>query len=148
MESRPCLYLYDSIFTHSLEWPSLTVEWLPSAHGGTAAAAPAGADWVAQSLIMGTHTSGAGRDYVMVTNMRLPVDDAADDDRFAFEFGDLNSEQTTPESRAEAQRRLAEGWRGAAAKVSISAMAPLDAEAHRVRHCPSRPSLRHLAHIR
>ena len=22
-------YLYDNVFTHSLEWPSLTVQWLP-----------------------------------------------------------------------------------------------------------------------
>ena len=22
-------YLYDAVMTHSLEWPSLTVEWLP-----------------------------------------------------------------------------------------------------------------------
>jgi len=59
-------YLYDTIMTHALEWPSLTCEWLPTSKnlmkekdGGVASKL---------SLLLGTHTDGGEQNYLMVAN--------------------------------------------------------------------------------
>lgn len=44
-------FLYDLVISHSLEWPSLTVEWLPGHHEIP------NSDYSLQKLILGTHTS-------------------------------------------------------------------------------------------
>jgi len=55
--------------THSLEWPSLTCQWLPSVkntNGGTVEE---------HGLILGTHTTGE-QNYLMLANVCLPKSDA------------------------------------------------------------------------
>lgn len=59
-------YLYDLVMTHALEWPSLTVEWLPDARYLK------GHYCTEQRLIAGTHTNGAEPNYLMVVHARLP----------------------------------------------------------------------------
>merc|ERR1719193_1822124 len=44
-------FLYDLVMTHALEWPSLTVQWLPDV------TKPEGKDYSVHRLILGTHTS-------------------------------------------------------------------------------------------
>ena len=44
-------FLYDLVMTHALEWPSLTVQWLPDV------TRPEGKDYSLHRLILGTHTS-------------------------------------------------------------------------------------------
>ncbi|XP_023770617.1 WD-40 repeat-containing protein MSI1 [Lactuca sativa] len=63
-------FLYDLVMTHPLEWPSLTVEWLPDLEE------PAGKDYSIQKLILGTHTSVGEPNYLMIAKVHLPVKDA------------------------------------------------------------------------
>lgn len=60
-------YLYDMVVTHSLEWPSLTVQWLP--------------EYVRRDktethkVVLGTHTSGNEPNHVIVADVALPNSD-------------------------------------------------------------------------
>ena len=56
-------FLYDLVMTHALEWPSLTVQWLPDI------IRPADKDYNIQKLILGTHTSGSEPNYLMVVDV-------------------------------------------------------------------------------
>ncbi|KAA8546113.1 hypothetical protein F0562_020436 [Nyssa sinensis] len=60
-------FLYDLIISHSLEWPSLTVEWLPSPPQPDADGSCA-----IHKLILGTHTSDDFPNFLMVANAYLP----------------------------------------------------------------------------
>jgi histone-binding protein RBBP4 len=60
-------YLYDFVLTHSLEWPSLTCQWLPTVRN-------AGDNATEHSLLLGTHTTGE-QNYLMVGSCALPRDD-------------------------------------------------------------------------
>ncbi|KAL0335185.1 UNVERIFIED_CONTAM: WD-40 repeat-containing protein MSI1 [Sesamum radiatum] len=68
-------FLYDLIFTHALEWPSLTVEWLPDREE------PPGKDYSVQKMILGTHTSENEPNYLMRAQVQLPLADAENDAR-------------------------------------------------------------------
>ncbi|XP_022969495.1 WD-40 repeat-containing protein MSI2-like [Cucurbita maxima] len=62
-------YLYDLLISHSLEWPSLTVDWVPSApfpHQANPSLA-------VHKLVLGTHTSEDVPNYLMVADSILPV---------------------------------------------------------------------------
>ncbi|KAF5176558.1 Histone-binding protein msi1 [Thalictrum thalictroides] len=50
-------FLYDLVISHALEWPSLTVEWLPS---------PSSTN---NKLILGTHTSDGVPNFLMVADV-------------------------------------------------------------------------------
>ena len=63
-------FLYDLVVTHALEWPSLTVQWLPKREE------PAGKDYSIQQLILGTHTSENEQNYLMRAEVQLPLEDA------------------------------------------------------------------------
>jgi len=52
-------YLYDVVMTHSLEWPSLTCQWLPYFRQ------PDGQATEEHNLLIGTHTTGE-QNYLMV----------------------------------------------------------------------------------
>ncbi|KAF9618416.1 hypothetical protein IFM89_001139 [Coptis chinensis] len=54
-------FLYDLVISHALEWPSLTVQWLPSS----------------SSLILGTHTCDGAPNFLMIAQV-IHLDD--DDD--------------------------------------------------------------------
>ena len=60
-------YLYDVLITWGLDWPSLCVDWLPKV------------DYVppknfyTQHLILGTNTSGAEPNFLLIGKVRLPV---------------------------------------------------------------------------
>lgn len=47
-------FLYDLVISHALEWPSLTVQWLPSS-----------------KLILGTHTSDDAPNFLMIADAQL-----------------------------------------------------------------------------
>lgn len=44
-------FFYDTLYSHALTWPSLTVEWMPDRN------TPFNSDWTVQRLLIGTHTS-------------------------------------------------------------------------------------------
>jgi len=56
-------FLYDLVMTHSLEWPSLTVQWLPDI------SRPPDRDVSVHKLILGTHTSNSDPNYLMVAEV-------------------------------------------------------------------------------
>ncbi|XP_059653975.1 WD-40 repeat-containing protein MSI2-like [Cornus florida] len=62
-------FLYDLIISHALEWPSLTVQWLPSP--------PQQSDgddcFSVHKLILGTHTSDDFPNFLMVADAHLPI---------------------------------------------------------------------------
>lgn len=55
--------------THALEWPSLTVQWLPDVQRIE------GADYTTHRLILGTHTSDE-QNHLVIAKLLLPTDDA------------------------------------------------------------------------
>jgi len=59
--------LYDLLIAKSLEWPSLTIDWLPSKQSFY--------NHSIQKLLIGTHTSGACRNYLQLFNITLPLED-------------------------------------------------------------------------
>lgn len=62
--------LYDLVICHALEWPSLTVQWLPSP-------AVDNGSFLTHKLILGTHTSDDFPNYLMVANVHLPRNPAS-----------------------------------------------------------------------
>lgn len=68
-------FLYDLVITHALEWPSLTVEWLPDRQEQP------GQDYSLQKLILGTHTSQDEPNYLLVAHLQLPLQDSENDAR-------------------------------------------------------------------
>eukprot|EP00592_Proboscia_alata_P029984 CAMPEP_0194443874 /NCGR_PEP_ID=MMETSP0176-20130528/126957_1 /TAXON_ID=216777 /ORGANISM="Proboscia alata, Strain PI-D3" /LENGTH=911 /DNA_ID=CAMNT_0039270187 /DNA_START=155 /DNA_END=2893 /DNA_ORIENTATION=+ len=78
-------YLYDLVMTHSLEWPSLTCQWLPTiksneddkAGGITGAVANSGSE--VHELLLGTHTTEGDQNYLMVGTVNLPKSDGVVD---------------------------------------------------------------------
>lgn len=91
-------FLYDLVMTSALEWPSLTVEWLPSSNtlstanddndnvatgnditsssssggGGSKEKNDKNSMFDTHKLLLGTHTSGSEQNYLMVANIQLP----------------------------------------------------------------------------
>ena len=65
-------FLYDLVVTHALEWPSLTVQWLPDRVG------PPGKDYSVQKLILGTHTSEGEQNYLMLAEVQVRPPPARD----------------------------------------------------------------------
>jgi len=62
-------YLYDTVMTHSLEWPSLTCQWLPTSKKlNKGNENKSGGDACELSLLLGTHTDGGEQNYLMVAN--------------------------------------------------------------------------------
>lgn len=53
-------FFYDTMYSHALTWPSLTVEWMPNRD------VPYGADYTIQKLLIGTHTSNDEQNYVQI----------------------------------------------------------------------------------
>ncbi|CAM6120462.1 unnamed protein product [Calypogeia fissa] len=68
-------FLYDLVITHAMEWPSLTVQWLPDRQE------PASKDYSVQKLILGTHTSDNEPNYLMLAEVQLPLADSENDAR-------------------------------------------------------------------
>lgn len=68
-------FLYDTVITHALDWPSLTTQWLPLREEVP------GGDYATHKLLLGTHTSGGADNHLMIANVKLPTEDAVIDAR-------------------------------------------------------------------
>ena len=62
-------FLYDTVLTHCLTWPSLTCEWLPDK------SEPPGSDYSIQKLVLGTQTADGNDNYLLIASVKLPKDD-------------------------------------------------------------------------
>jgi len=65
-------FLYDTLYSHALTWPSLTCEWMISRD------VPAGSDCSVQKLLIGTHTSNDEQNYVQILKVKLPLESSKD----------------------------------------------------------------------
>mmetsp|Transcript_7591 Transcript_7591/g.19319 ORF Transcript_7591/g.19319 Transcript_7591/m.19319 type:complete len:424 (-) Transcript_7591:119-1390(-) len=108
-------FLYDLVVTHALEWPSLTVQWLPDR------VEPPGKDYSVQKLILGTHTSENEQNYLMIAEVQLPLEDIEIDARQYDERGEVG------------------GFGAAAGKVQVIQLINHDGEVNRARYMPQNP---------
>ncbi|GLT31374.1 hypothetical protein SLA2020_061160 [Shorea laevis] len=109
-------FLYDLVITHALEWPSLTVEWLPDRDE------PPGKDYSVQKMILGTHTSENEPNYLMLAQVQLPLQDSENDARhYDHDRSDLG------------------GFGCASGKVQIIQQINHDGEVNRARYMPQNP---------
>ncbi|XBI27226.1 hypothetical protein VPH35_051741 [Triticum aestivum] len=60
------LFLYDLVITHALEWPSLTMKWLPGR------IEPVGKEHSMQKMVLGTDTSDNEPNYLMLARSSSP----------------------------------------------------------------------------
>lgn len=65
-------FLYDLVISHSLEWPSLTVQWLPSPPS-----LYSDGSFAVHKLILGTHTSDDCPNFLLVAEAHLPVNSSS-----------------------------------------------------------------------
>jgi len=81
-------FLYDFVMTHSLEWPSLTCQWIPKVKpvGGVGNDATA----IEHSVLIGTHTAAGEQNYLMLATVNLPKGDSVIDNRVDSEGSDGN----------------------------------------------------------
>jgi histone-binding protein RBBP4 len=90
-------FLYDLVLTHALEWPSLTLQWLPDSRK------PPNKDYSVHKLILGTHTNDGDQNYLMIAEVRLPLEDTEIDAR-----------------KYDDERGEAGGFAGVSAKIEIT----------------------------
>ncbi|KAM0684603.1 Histone-binding protein rbbp4 [Mitosporidium daphniae] len=93
-------FLYDVIITHALEWPSLTVEWLPDMElqreKGVAV----------QRLVLGTHTSGGEQNYLQLASVILPLEMEQPDTRKASGEPEMGGYGASPDCRILITQRI------------------------------------------
>jgi histone-binding protein RBBP4 len=59
-------FLYDLLFSHALQWPSLSVQWFPDAKRNEDAGT------TAQRLLLSTHTSGNDDECILIGRIEFP----------------------------------------------------------------------------
>lgn len=64
-----CYQLYDFLFTHTLEWPSYTIQWLPERRERKRKYHSL------QNMILGTCTNGKSPNHLIIAEVRLPLED-------------------------------------------------------------------------
>eukprot|EP01135_Chromosphaera_perkinsii_P001969 Nk52_evm16s215 gene=Nk52_evmTU16s215 len=111
-------FLYDLIVTHALEWPSLTCQWLPDV------VKPEGKDYNTHRVILGTHTSSAEQNYLMIAQVMLPNDSSSvDGKKYDEEKGEYG------------------GFTNSKGKVEIVQRIAHDGEVNRAKYMPQNPCL-------
>lgn len=124
-------YLYDFVMTHSLEWPSLTCQWLPSVKN-------AGDHASEHSLLLGTHTTGE-QNYLMVAGVNLPKGDAVLDHRNNKDNATNKTNSTTPPASYDEEKQELGGFGHAnstVGKIEIRMKVKHEGEVNRARYMP------------
>lgn len=111
-------FLYDLVMTHALEWPSLTVQWLPDKKPVP------GKECSAQRLILGTHTSDADQNYLMIAEVHLPLEETPIDAR-----------------KYDSQKSELGGFGAVSDKVEIVLKINHDGEVNKARYMPQKLSV-------
>uniref|UniRef100_A0A1I8A0V8 Probable histone-binding protein lin-53 n=1 Tax=Steinernema glaseri TaxID=37863 RepID=A0A1I8A0V8_9BILA len=111
-------FLYDMVMTHALEWPSLTVQWLPDVQRNE------GADYTTHRLILGTHTSDE-QNHLVIAKLLLPNDDTQfDASKYDVEKGNEFG-----------------GFGSIAGKIDVEIKMNHEGEVNRARYMPQNPTL-------
>ncbi|TFJ84140.1 hypothetical protein NSK_004613 [Nannochloropsis salina CCMP1776] len=110
-------FLYDLVMTHALEWPSLTVQWLPGVK--TAENNP---EYATHKLLFGTHTAAGEDNYLIQANVNLPLPDTEiDAKKYEDERGEVG------------------GFGGMNCKVEVKVKIAHEGEVNRARYMPQNP---------
>ncbi|PHJ20202.1 p46 [Cystoisospora suis] len=80
--------LYDLVLNSTLEWPSLTVQWIPGLADGMAGDKTT----VRQKLLLGTHTSGDEGNSLIVMEVSLPASPIEDEAKKVYADRDSDYE--------------------------------------------------------
>ncbi|KAJ3183973.1 Histone-binding protein rbbp4 [Gaertneriomyces sp. JEL0708] len=110
-------FLYDVVVTHALEWPTLTVQWLPDIER------PEGKDYTLQRMIIGTHTSNTEQNYLQIAQVQLPSGTGSTDKKYDEERGESG------------------GYGGAESKINVIQKINHDGEVNRARYMPANPNI-------
>ncbi|KAJ3725306.1 histone-binding protein RBBP4 or subunit C of CAF1 complex-domain-containing protein [Lentinula raphanica] len=82
-------YLYDTVITHVLHWPSLTCQWFPNKE------TPPGKNYTIHRLLLGTHTSGQDQEYLQIATVFVPKrDNVRHSDIFNHEIYSADREES------------------------------------------------------
>jgi histone-binding protein RBBP4 len=103
-------FLYELVMTHALEWPSLTVEWLPNPEKVQ------GDDYTTHRVLLGTHTSEDAQNHLLLADVRIPIPDTDVD---IHKFDD--------------EKAICDGFGGIAGNVDIKFKVNHEGEVHRSR---------------
>ncbi|KAK5605655.1 retinoblastoma binding protein, partial [Crenichthys baileyi] len=110
-------FLYDLVMTHALEWPSLTVQWLPDV------SRPEGKDYTVHRLVLGTHTSDE-QNHLVIASVQVPNDDAQfDASHYDSEKGEFG------------------GFGSVTGKIEIEIKINHEGEVNRARYMPQNPCI-------
>jgi histone-binding protein RBBP4 len=123
-------YLYDFVLTHSLEWPSLTCQWLPTVRN-------AGDDATEHSLLLGTHTTGE-QNYLMVATCAMPKEDDVVDPTAAASSSDPKSKPVPAPQYDEEKKEVGGFGHGNSnvGKIEIKMKVKHEGEVNRARYMP------------
>lgn len=118
---KNAVFLYDTVISHALEWPTLTCQWFPDVerHPGKA--------HETHRLLIGTHTSDAASNYLQIAEVQVPRQ------------RDEVDAKTYDEERGEAG-----GYGGAGsaeAKVSVIQRIDHEGEVNKARYRPANPNV-------
>ncbi|KAK1805830.1 hypothetical protein P4O66_012881 [Electrophorus voltai] len=110
-------FLYDLVMTHALEWPSLTVQWLPDV------SRLEGKDYAVHRLVLGTHTSDE-QNHLVIASVQIPNDDAQfDASHYDSEKGEFG------------------GFGSVSGKIEIEIKINHEGEVNRARYMPQNPCI-------
>uniref|UniRef100_A0A914Y8E6 Probable histone-binding protein lin-53 n=1 Tax=Panagrolaimus superbus TaxID=310955 RepID=A0A914Y8E6_9BILA len=110
-------FLYDMVMTHALEWPSLTVQWLPDV------TKPETSDYAIHRLILGTHTSDE-QNHLVIAKLLMPTDEAQfDASKYDHDRGEFG------------------GFGSITGKVDVEIKMNHEGEVNRARYMPQNPQL-------
>ncbi len=135
-------YLYDFVMTHSLEWPSLTCQWLPNTKSLSAGGAVSKA--IEHNLLIGTHTTGE-QNYLMVASVNLPQNDTVvpapqvnqNEESSASAGGGAGSATFTASNYDEEKNEIGGfGTTSAIGKIEIRMKLKHTGEVNKARHMP------------
>ncbi|KAI8854823.1 WD40-repeat-containing domain protein [Chytridium lagenaria] len=113
-------FLYDLIVTHALDWPSLTVQWMPDIER------PADKDYTIQRLLLGTHTSDGEQNYLQIANVQLPS---------------LDVDEETAAKKFDEERGEFGGYGASDSKIQVVQKINHDGEVNRARYMPLNPNI-------
>lgn len=124
-------YLYDFVMTHSLEWPSLTCQWLPTVRN-------AGDDATEHSLLLGTHTTGE-QNYLMVATCALPKDNDVVDPTAVAATAAADKSKPVPAPIYDEEKKEVGGFghgNSNVGKIEIKMKVKHEGEVNRARYMP------------
>uniref|UniRef100_A0A7E4WDP6 CAF1C_H4-bd domain-containing protein n=1 Tax=Panagrellus redivivus TaxID=6233 RepID=A0A7E4WDP6_PANRE len=110
-------YMYDSMVTHVVNWPSLTVQWLPYV------IRPENSDHAIFRLLFGTHATDE-QNHLIVAKVKMPLNDTQfDEDKF------------------DPDRKEYGGFGAVTAKIDVEIRMNHDGEINRARYVPQYPHI-------